>query len=1048
MSHLAVWIHTPIAQALGWTLAHFIWEGALLAAILMALLRLFRAAPARRRYALACLILAAMPVAFAATLAVTWSLQPAPIAVVVHWAPPAAAPMSAAVPAPAPAPRSWMADVFDRLAWLVPVWLVGVAFFYVRGVVGWAAVQRLRRRGVCAPPPAWQARLDELAARLRLSRPVALLESCLTDTPVLIGYLRPVVLLPLGCLTGLSAAQVECILLHERAHVARHDYLVNLLQFVVEGLLFYHPAVWWASRVVRAERENCCDDRVVELMGDARSYAATLAALEQRRAPAPKTALVATGGNLMQRIRRLTMEQCGARTSPAPAVSAALLLAIFAAALAAVPAKLPLARHARVAGVALAAAAPQAADLATPYRKWLAEDVAYIITDAERAEFSKLTTDEEREKFIEQFWLRRDPTPGTVENEFKEEHYRRIAYANQHFSADVPGWKTDRGRIYITYGPPDEIEDHSSGGDTSAVPSQMWRYRYIEGIGNNVVIEFVDPTRSGEFRMKAPAAATPYRKWINEDVAYIVTGEERAAFLRLQTDAEREKFIANFWQRRGAAFKEEHYRRIAYANEHFASGIPGWKTDRGRIYIVYGPPDAIASNGSGSIKWTYRHIEGIGNDIAVTFDDPQGNGEFREGADIGSAGDVYRLTKGPAAGPLKADQSEKVFVSPGERAVSVIVAAASSAPSGVIGAGDVLDVSLVAAPGNLDQALASKKAECVALLRKYRPEYPGVLACNDQVRSLEQQKRGVTGNVINPQAYQQLTQLKNEENRTEAQFSGSLTRVNALQKQLSELARQLKEAQDLIASSPAISTQYNTLAEDLNLAKEAYQQAAKKNANSSKAKQAKAKMETAQLALAGFSARNQGRLPDNFQANMLEVQSKQGAISQVIQQIAQEKQKQALLESSLSNNKNLQAQAEANLIANNAAGRQVETQVTVGPDGKISVDSLGDFAAGGKTPAELQAVLGPQSTVRIAQSAGKMVTVLVPLGASRDNFHVFGEVTTPTRRVVATFEEAVTGQPAVAKALPMRAGTYHMVVAVKNMATGAARTSALDFTVE
>jgi hypothetical protein len=323
-----------------------------------------------------------------------------------------------------------------------------------------------------------------------------------------------------------------------------------------------------------------------------------------------------------------------------------------------------------------------------------------------------------------------------------------------------------------------------------------------------------------------------------------------------------------------------------------------------------------------------------------------------------------------------------------------------------------------------------------------------VLACNDQVRSLEQQKRGVTGNVINPQAYQQLTQLKNEENRTEAQFSGSLTRVNALQKQLSELARQLKEAQDLIASSPAISTQYNTLAEDLNLAKEAYQQAAKKNANSSKAKQAKAKMETAQLALAGFSARNQGRLPDNFQANMLEVQSKQGAISQVIQQIAQEKQKQALLESSLSNNKNLQAQAEANLIANNAAGRQVETQVTVGPDGKISVDSLGDFAAGGKTPAELQAVLGPQSTVRIAQSAGKMVTVLVPLGASRDNFHVFGEVTTPTRRVVATFEEAVTGQPAVAKALPMRAGTYHMVVAVKNMATGAARTSALDFTVE
>jgi Zn-dependent protease with chaperone function len=102
-----------------------------------------------------------------------------------------------------------------------------------------------------------------------IARPVALLESCFTDAPVLIGYWRPVILLPLGCLTGLSAAQVECILLHELAHVMRHDYIVNLLQSLVEGLLFYHPAVWWVSRVVRAERENCCDDRVVELMGDA-----------------------------------------------------------------------------------------------------------------------------------------------------------------------------------------------------------------------------------------------------------------------------------------------------------------------------------------------------------------------------------------------------------------------------------------------------------------------------------------------------------------------------------------------------------------------------------------------------------------------------------------------------------------------------------------------------------------------------------------------------------------------------------------------------------
>jgi GWxTD domain-containing protein len=151
-------------------------------------------------------------------------------------------------------------------------------------------------------------------------------------------------------------------------------------------------------------------------------------------------------------------------------------------------------------------------ELETPYRKWLNEDVAYIITDEERAAFKRLQTDEEREQFIEQFWLRRDPTPDTVENEFKEEHYRRIAYANEHYASGIPGWKTDRGRIYITYGPPDEIEAHPSGGsyerppeegggETSTYPFEQWRYRWIEGVGTNIIIEFVDPTMSGEYHM-------------------------------------------------------------------------------------------------------------------------------------------------------------------------------------------------------------------------------------------------------------------------------------------------------------------------------------------------------------------------------------------------------------------------------------------------------------------------------------------------------------------------------------------------------------------
>ena len=142
-------------------------------------------------------------------------------------------------------------------------------------------------------------------------------------------------------------------------------------------------------------------------------------------------------------------------------------------------------------------------ELGKVYKKWLDEDVRWIITDEERAAFKQLSNDEERDQFIEQFWLRRDPTPDTVENEYKDEYYRRIAYANERFASGIPGWKTDRGRIYIMYGPPDEIESHPTGGayerpieegggETQTYPWEKWRYRYLDGIGQQVEIEFVD----------------------------------------------------------------------------------------------------------------------------------------------------------------------------------------------------------------------------------------------------------------------------------------------------------------------------------------------------------------------------------------------------------------------------------------------------------------------------------------------------------------------------------------------------------------------------
>jgi GWxTD domain-containing protein len=151
-------------------------------------------------------------------------------------------------------------------------------------------------------------------------------------------------------------------------------------------------------------------------------------------------------------------------------------------------------------------------EMETPYKKWLDEEVPYIITTEERAAFKKLTTDDEREQFIENFWERRNPNPGSPENEFKDEYYRRIAYANEHFASGIQGWRTDRGRIYIMYGPPDENDSHPSGGtylrpqeegggETATYPFEQWRYRYIDGIGTNIILEFVDPTMTGEFHL-------------------------------------------------------------------------------------------------------------------------------------------------------------------------------------------------------------------------------------------------------------------------------------------------------------------------------------------------------------------------------------------------------------------------------------------------------------------------------------------------------------------------------------------------------------------
>ncbi|MGH9839043.1 MAG: HEAT repeat domain-containing protein [Blastocatellia bacterium] len=317
----------PLAAALAWALLHFIWQGTLAALLLAGLLRFLRSANAR--YAAACaalLLMAVLPLATMVSVSLSNSGK-GPSRGTARWRP-AVAGETADHPGMATivstgqftatdSPWLWLSSLPESLApllpWTILFWLLGVVVCSLRLTGGWLCTQRLRSRGIRPMEEEWLRRLRRLCDELRVTRPVRLLESTLVAVPTAIGWLRPVILLPVSALTRLTPQQLESIIAHELAHIRRHDYLINLLQAVIETLLFYHPAVWWASRQVRREREHCCDDLAVAVCGDPLTYARALLEMEQLRAAEPQLAVAANGGLLMNRIERLV----GVRTQPA-----------------------------------------------------------------------------------------------------------------------------------------------------------------------------------------------------------------------------------------------------------------------------------------------------------------------------------------------------------------------------------------------------------------------------------------------------------------------------------------------------------------------------------------------------------------------------------------------------------------------------------------------------------------------------------------------------------------------------------------------------------
>jgi len=191
---------------------------------------------------------------------------------------------------------------FALIVWL---WLTGVIAMTAWSAAGWVTAQRLKRRSARPIAESWRQRVTLLAGRLRIRRTVRVYESILARVPAVIGWIRPVILVPAGALIHLSAEELEAVLAHELAHIRRHDYLINLFQTAIETLLFYHPAVWWVGRRMRAEREHCCDDLAVQTCGDRIVYARALTSLEELRCGDRRFAMAATGGDLGERVRRL-----------------------------------------------------------------------------------------------------------------------------------------------------------------------------------------------------------------------------------------------------------------------------------------------------------------------------------------------------------------------------------------------------------------------------------------------------------------------------------------------------------------------------------------------------------------------------------------------------------------------------------------------------------------------------------------------------------------------------------------------------------------------
>ncbi|HEX2832277.1 MAG TPA: M56 family metallopeptidase [Thermoanaerobaculia bacterium] len=338
----------PVAQALGWALLHLLWQATIVAGILAAVLALVPRRSANARYVLSISALALVFVMFVGTAIRAYDPSSKPILTThAETAATSLEPANVPVLIATLAAESWrerllsaVATARQSLPSVVAIWLLGVVVLSSRLMISWLRARSLVQKNTVEAGEHWQRAAARISHALGLKRAVRLLESAALEVPSVIGSLRPVILLPASTLTGLTPEQIEMVLAHELAHIRRHDFFVNLLQAFVETLMFYHPAVWWMSRRVRIERENCCDDLAVAVCGNPLQYARALTRLEELRDSALAVAVAANGGSLLERIRRIAVdraEQTGISSRWAAAV-AMLSIVVIALAVPSLPA--------------------------------------------------------------------------------------------------------------------------------------------------------------------------------------------------------------------------------------------------------------------------------------------------------------------------------------------------------------------------------------------------------------------------------------------------------------------------------------------------------------------------------------------------------------------------------------------------------------------------------------------------------------------------------------------------------------------------------------